>query len=319
VSSDGRHPVRIGLKLRPERYAIDVQRQVWLLGDDAGFDHIWSYDHLVAVGADVNAPIFEGWSLVAAMAEGTRRARIGLLVTGNQYRHPSLLAKMATTVDHLSGGRLELGIGAGWNEPEFAMLGLPYPSTADRIRALDEACTVMKRLWTHERANYAGRYYQLRDAIAEPKPIQRPHPPIWIGGSGPRRTLRVVARHADVWNTNGKTLEEDVRSSRLLDEHCHVIGREPFTVRRSAQLFWQDVDSTCRQAAAYVAAGFTELVLVIHPDRLPPRHEPGPHRRTSRLRSAAATPHARLAPKHSRLASLLLLPLSLRQGEGVGG
>jgi F420-dependent oxidoreductase-like protein len=268
------HPVRIGLKLRPERYSIDVQRRVWRIGDAAGFDHIWSYDHLVAVGADVQAPIFEGWSLVAAMAESTRRTRIGLLVTGNQYRHPSLLAKMATTIDHLSGGRLELGIGAGWNEPEFAMLGLPYPSTADRIRALDEACTVMKRLWIDERANFVGRYYRLTDAIAEPKPLQRPHPPIWIGGSGPRRTLRVVANHADVWNTNGKSLEDDIRSSNLLDQHCRAVGRDPWSIRRSAQLFWQDAERTCSAAEGYVQAGFTELILVIHPDRLPPGTDP---------------------------------------------
>jgi F420-dependent oxidoreductase-like protein len=268
------HTLRVGLKVRPERYPIDVQRGVWVIADEGGFDHVWSYDHLVAVGADTAAPIFEGWSLLAAMAEGTRRVRLGLLVTGNQYRHPALLAKMAVTVDHLSAGRLELGIGAGWNEPEFAMLGMPYPSTADRIRALDEACTVIKRLWTQERTSFAGRFYTLTDAIAEPKPVQRPHPPVWIGGSGPRRTLRVVARHADVWNANGKTLEDDVRSSGLLDEHCLAIERDPGTLRRSAQLFWQDVETTCRSAAAYLQAGFTELVLVIHPDRLPAGTDP---------------------------------------------
>lgn len=266
--------LRVGLKLRPERYSIAVQRGAWLIGDQAGFDHVWSYDHLVAVGADVTAPIFEGWSLLAAMAEGTKRARIGLLVTGNQYRHPALLAKMAVTIDHLSAGRLELGIGAGWNEPEFAMLGMRYPSTADRIRALDESCTVIRRLWTQPRANFAGHFYTLANAIAEPKPVQKPYPPIWIGGSGPKRTLRVVANHADVWNSNGKTLEDDVRSSNLLDEYCLAIDRDPGTLRRSAQLFWHDVDSTCRLAEAYLRAGFSELVLVIHPDRLPASADP---------------------------------------------
>jgi F420-dependent oxidoreductase-like protein len=268
------HPLRIGLKLRPERYAIEVQRAIWVVGDQAGFDHIWSYDHLVAVGADVTAPIFEGWSLLAAMAERTTRVRIGLLVTGNQYRHPSLLAKMATTIDHLSTGRLEMGIGAGWNEPEFAMLGLRYPSTPERLAQLDEACSVITSLWTEDRASFSGRFYRLEQAIAEPKPVQKPHPPIWIGGSGPRRTLRVVARHADVWNANGKTLEEDVLASRLLDQHCAAIGRDPSTVRRSAQLFWKDSDEICRQAEAYATAGFSELVLVIHPDRLPVGTDP---------------------------------------------
>jgi F420-dependent oxidoreductase-like protein len=270
---------RIGLKLRPERYSIDVQRAVWRLGDEAGFDHVWTYDHLVAVGADVTAPIFEGWALLAAMAEGTRRARIGVMVTGNQYRHPSLLAKMAVTVDHLSNGRLEVGLGAGWNEPEFAMLGMRYPSTADRLRHLDEACAVLKHLWTDERASFSGRYYTLTDAIAEPKPLQKPHPPLWIGGSGPKRTLPIVARHADGWNPNGKTLDENVAASRLLDDYCREIGRDPRTLRRAAQLVWDDVDTTCRLAEDYVQAGFSDIVIVIHPDRLPagasPQHVAG--------------------------------------------
>ncbi len=268
------HPLRIGLKLRPERFSIEVQRTAWTIGEEAGFDHLWSYDHLVAVGADVTAPIFEGWSLLAAMAEGTKRARLGLLVTGNLYRHPAHLAKIATTVDHLSAGRLEVGIGAGWNEAEFSMLGMPYPSTAERIRRLDEACTVMKLLWTEERTTFDGRYYQLTDCIAEPKPVQKPHPPLWIGGSGPKLTLRVVARHADVWNSNGKTVEADIVSSRLLDEHCAAVGRDPHAVRRSVQLFWSDTETVCRSAGEYVRAGFSEVVLVIHPDRLPPGTDP---------------------------------------------
>jgi F420-dependent oxidoreductase-like protein len=261
--------VRIGLKLRPERFSIDIHRSVWVLGDQAGFDHLWSYDHLVAVGADVTAPIFEGWSLLAAMAEGTSRARLGLLVTGNPYRHPAQLAKMAVTVDHLSGGRLEMGLGAGWNEPEFNMFALPFARTPERIRQLDEACTVLKRLWADEpRVTFTGRYYTLTDAIAEPKPMQKPHPPLWIGGSGPKLTLRVVARHADVWNPSGKTFEANLHASRLLDEHCAAVARDPSTIRRSIQLFWSDTESLYWEAEQYVEAGFSEIVLVIHPDLL---------------------------------------------------
>jgi F420-dependent oxidoreductase-like protein len=266
--------VRVGLKLRPEQYAIETQRQVWMLGDQAGFDHLWSYDHLVAVGAKAAAPIFEGWALMAAMAESTTRARLGLLVTGNAYRHPAHLAKIAVTVDHLSNGRLEMGIGAGWNEPEFTMLGLNYPSTPDRIGQLDEACAMLKLLWTQARTTFDGRYYHLTDAIAEPKPIQKPHPPLWIGGSGPKRTLRVVAKHADVWNPNGKTIEADLEASRLLDAHCEAVGRDPRTIRRSIQLFWSDAETICRQAEDYGRAGFSEVILVIHPDRLPHGTEP---------------------------------------------
>jgi F420-dependent oxidoreductase-like protein len=268
------HPLRIGLKLRPERYGIAAQRAVWRLADEAGFDHVWTYDHLVAVGHDPDAAIFECWSLLAAMAEGTTRVRIGAMVTGNLYRHPSLLAKIATTVDHLSGGRLEVGLGAGWNEPEFRMLGLVYAPISERIDRLDETCEVMRSLWTTDRAEFEGRYYRLEGAIHEPKPVQRPHPPIWIGGSGPRRTLRVVARHADAWNANGRTPEVNIASSAVLDEHARAIGRDPATIRRCAQLVWHDVDSTCREAEAYVGAGFSELILVIHPDRLPPDADP---------------------------------------------
>jgi F420-dependent oxidoreductase-like protein len=264
----------IGFKLRPEKYSIDVQRAAWEIADAAGFDHIWSYDHLVAVGANVAAPIFEGWALLAAMAEGTKRARIGLMVTGNQYRHPSHLAKIAATVDHLSGGRLEVGLGAGWNEPEFEMLGMPLAALPARIAQLEEACRVIKMLWTEDRATFSGRYYRLAGAIAEPKPIQKPYPPLWIGGSGPKRTLRVVAKHANVWNTNGKTLEDDVRSSTLLDQHCRDVGRDPSEIRRSVQLVWEDPEKTSRRAETYVRAGFTEIIIVLHPDRVPEGADP---------------------------------------------
>jgi F420-dependent oxidoreductase-like protein len=268
------HALRIGIKLRPEQYPIDVQRGFWLLAEAAGFDHVWSYDHLVAVGREVTAPIFEGWSLVAAMAATTQRIRMGLMVTGNLYRHPALLAKIATTIDHVSGGRLEFGLGAGWNEPEFRMFGLPFPSTRERISRLDEACQVLKALWTGEPASFEGEYYQVRDAIAEPTPVQTPHPPIWIGGSGPRFTLRVAARHADGWNPNGKTLEANLASSRLLDQHCEAIGRDPATLRRAVQLVWVGTDETCRLAEAYRTAGFSDIILVVHPDQLPADADP---------------------------------------------
>jgi F420-dependent oxidoreductase-like protein len=196
------HPLRIGLKLSQQVHAIDAQRESWRIADEAGFDHIWPFDHLIALGNDPTRLIFDGWTILGAVAENTKRARIGLNVTGNLYRHPGLLAKIAVTVDHLSGGRLEMGIGAAWNEPEFQMYGMPFPSVADRIRMLDEACSVLKALWTEERPTFKGRFYQLDAAIAEPKPVQKPYPPIWIGGSGPKRTLRVVAKHADVWNSN---------------------------------------------------------------------------------------------------------------------
>jgi F420-dependent oxidoreductase-like protein len=255
------HPLRIGLKLSQQVHPIEAQREAWRMGDEAGFDHIWPFDHLIALGNDPTRLIFDGWTILGALAENTKRARIGLNVTGNLYRHPGLLAKIAVTVDHLSDGRLEMGIGAAWNEPEFKMYGMPFPSAADRIRMLDEACSVLKALWTEERATFKGRFYQLDAAIAEPKPVQKPYPPIWIGGSGPKRTLRVVAKHADVWSANGPTPAETFALMKILDEHCAAVGRDPATIRRSSQLRAENEDAALRIAEASLNAGFTELLL----------------------------------------------------------
>jgi F420-dependent oxidoreductase-like protein len=255
------NPLRIGLKLSQQVHPIEAQREAWRMADEAGFDHIWPFDHLIALGNDPTRLIFDGWTILGAIAENTKRARIGLNVTGNLYRHPGLLAKIAVTVDHLSGGRLEMGIGAAWNEPEFTMHGLPFPSAADRIRMLDEACNVLKLLWTEERATFKGRFYQLDAAIAEPKPVQKPYPPIWIGGSGPKRTLRVVAKHADVWNSNAPTPAETLALVKILEEHCAAVGRDPGTIRRSSQVRAESEDAALRIAETAVGAGFTELLV----------------------------------------------------------
>src|SRR5207249_7772822 len=175
------YPVRFGIKLNQSHHPIDVHRDAWRMAEDAGFDHIWGYDHLFALGPDPTKPIFDGWTILGAMALATKRARIGLNVTGNLYRHPGLLAKIAVTVDHLSGGRLDFGIGAAWNEPEFKELGWEFPPLGERLGRFGEAVRVIKRLWTKDRANFQGKYYTLVDAIAEPKPVQKPYPPIWIG------------------------------------------------------------------------------------------------------------------------------------------
>lgn len=258
--------MRVGLKL-VGFFPLHIRRAMWNVAEEAGFDQIWENDHLSATGtgADPMAPVFESWAMLAAMAEATRRARIGVLVTGNLYRHPGLLAKLAVTIDHLSGGRLEMGIGAAWNEPEFAMIGMDFPPAGERIRRLDEACTVLRKLWTEERAWFAGRFYTLTEAIAEPKPVQRPYPPIWIGGSGPKRTLRVVAKHADVWNMKGtgSTFERATELSAILDAHCRTIGRDPSAVRRSVQFMFTTVDETLRNAAMFRRAGFAEQILML--------------------------------------------------------
>lgn len=257
-----RHPVRFGLKFSQQVHPIEVHTDVWRIGDEAGFDHIWPFDHLIALGPDPAAPIFDGWTALGAMAAITKRARMGLNVTGNLYRHPGLMAKIAVTVDHLSAGRLEFGIGTAWNEPEFTMYGLPFPSAGDRVGMLDESLRAMKLLWSEPRATFAGRYYQLKDAIAEPKPVQRPHPPIWIGSKG-ERMLRLTARHADVWHSNAPTFEESVALSKRLDAELTKRKREPSSVRRSTSLRFTTPEETLQKARATVAAGFTELLLMI--------------------------------------------------------
>jgi alkanesulfonate monooxygenase SsuD/methylene tetrahydromethanopterin reductase-like flavin-dependent oxidoreductase (luciferase family) len=191
--------------------------------------------------------------------------RIGCTVVGNTYRHPAVLAKQAVTVDHLSGGRLEFGIGAGWAENEHTMLGLEFGTRADRADRLQEAVQIVRSLWTQPRTTFEGRHYHLQDAVAEPKPVQRPYPPIWVGGSGPKRTLAIAARYADVWNAAGGSPQEFAASSAILDEHCAAIGRDPSQIRRSVQLrvTEDDLDALPATASDYAAVGVGELLLIV--------------------------------------------------------
>ena len=258
------HPLRFGVRVSNQSLDVDTQIHLWHLVDEGDLDHLWTMDHIVAHGADPAQPIFDSWTLMAAMAVETRRARLGVLVTANLYRHPSLLAKMAVTVDHLSHGRVIVGLGASSAEREFTSLGLAnFGAPADRVRRLNETCVMLKKLWVAERANHAGLHYRLVDAIAEPKPIQRPHPEIWIGGYGAKGTLRVAARHADVWNASGgRGFEATIAASSQLDEHCAAVGRDPTTIRRSVQLRWGgDHVADLREADRYVRAGFSEFVI----------------------------------------------------------
>jgi len=221
-------------------------------------------DHLATLGARVDGPIFEAWTLLAGMAVATSRTRSGCMVTGNTYRHPAVLAKAAVTVDHLSGGRLEFGLGAGWAENEHAMLGLPFGTREDRANWLEEACQVIRSLWTEQRTSFDGEHYKLTGAISEPKPVQQPHPPIWIGGSGRQRTLRITARYADVWNAAGGPPDEVAEVSAVLDRRCAEIGRDPAQIRRSVQVRVAKAnDDLLGLAQSYRAVGVTEMVLIL--------------------------------------------------------
>ena len=258
---------RFGIKLS-QAAPIEDYLQVWRTADEAGFDHVWVMDHIASLGDDPNQPIFDGWAMQAAMAVATENVRIGCMVTGNTYRHPGMLAKLATTVDHLSGGRLEFGIGAGWAEREHTMYGLEFGTFHDRFDRLEEALQIIRSLWTSPTTTFSGAHYSLVDAVAEPKPVQRPYPPIWIGGSGPKRTLKMVAQYADAWNATGETPEEYARLGSILDAHCADVGRDPGEIRRTVQLrVGGPVDDLSAQVSSYRAAGASEFVFVLPRDR----------------------------------------------------
>src|SRR5437867_5943690 len=165
----------------------------WREADELGFHGVWNYDHFMGLylaGQPLELPTLEGWTTLAAMAKVTKTARIGCMVTGVTYRHPAVLANMAVSVDHISGGRLEFGLGAAWHEPEHLTYGIDFPSAGTRIAMLDEACEIIKMLWTQDTSTYQGRFWSLSEAVCLPKPVQRPHPPIVVGGGGERKTLR---------------------------------------------------------------------------------------------------------------------------------
>ena len=257
------HPLQFGLKLSGQDTTIEALRSVWRIAEESGFDHVWDFDHLASIGeGGPDRPIYEGWTLQAAMAEATKRVRIGCLVTGNTYRNPALLAKEAVTVDHLSGGRLEFGIGAAWAEIEHQMYG--FEGLDHRVGRLSESLRIIKSLWTEPRTNFDGRYYHMKDAIANPKPVQRPHPPIWIGASG-ETTIRLVARYADVWNAAGGDPEGTRRLVGMLEQACAAIGRDPSEIRRSVQFDWDGRDRAqlLDQCGVYLEQGITELVIYV--------------------------------------------------------
>ena len=257
------HPLRFGLKLS-QNATIDTLTTIWGIADDSGFDHCWNMDHFASLGGDDTLDIFEAWTLLAGMAARTTRTRVGCSVTGNTYRHPAVLAKAAVTVDHLSGGRLEFGIGAGWAENEHTMLGLPFGTARDRADWLEEALPIIRSLWTEPRTTFTGKHYLLTEAVAEPKPVQTPHPPIWIGGVGRRRTLRMAAEHAAVWNAPGGSPAEVAELSAVLDGHCADIRRDPAEIRRSVQIrVPADAAALVDQVAGFVGVGVTEIILIV--------------------------------------------------------
>ncbi len=252
--------MRIGIDLAQHHLGWDELVERVRFAEDAGFDGAWVFDHFTPLYGASTGPCLEAYTLLAALAARTSRIRLGALVTGITYRHPSLLATEAVTVDHVSGGRLELGIGAAWLRDEHAQLGIPFPPTAERVDRLEEAIGVVKALMTTDEASFEGRHYQLRGATYRPRPVQQPHPPIWVGAGGVRRTIPIAARHADAWHAFG-SVDSLRRKASVLDEQARAAGRDPAEIVRATNLSlsepWTEVRSTALRLAD---EGFSYLV-----------------------------------------------------------
>jgi F420-dependent oxidoreductase-like protein len=258
--------VRFAFKTSPQNTTWPEMLDVWRVADDIDvFESGWTFDHFYPIFSDSTGPCMEGWVTLSALAQATRRLRLGTLVTGIHYRHPALLANMAATLDLVSAGRLEIGVGAGWNEEESGAYGIELGPLRDRSDRFEEACEILVRLLTDETTTFHGKHYDLVDARCNPKGLQRPHPPICIGGSGEKRTLRTAARFAQHWNFVGGTAEEFARKRDVLHAHCADVGRDPAEITLSSHVrFGADHAETAATAAALAAAG-AHLALVILP------------------------------------------------------
>ena len=263
---------RFGIMTAPMQVSYGDILRVWREADTMPqIGQAWLFDHLMPIGGDPDGPILEGWTLLSALAAQTGRLRLGVLVTSNRFRPPAMLAKIAATVDVVSGGRLDFGIGAG-SRPghplalrEYEGYGVPFHDSAHAVGSLAEACTVIRRLWTEDKPfDFDGSYLHLTGAFGNPKPVQRPHPPILIGGRS-AATLRVVAEHADVWNYPGSDVKDAVRRGALLDRCCADIGRDPASITRSLVLpVSYDHPGRTRDSIAEAAgAGFLHIVLTL--------------------------------------------------------
>jgi len=227
--------MRFGIQTGPQHVSWGELVDIWQVADGLSFDTAWTFDHFFPIMSDPKGSQLEGWVALTALAMKTQQVRVGTLVTGITYREPSVLAKMGATLDVIIGGRLEMGLGAAWFQGEHEALGIPFPPVAERIKRLGEACEVIRRMWTEDAATFDGQYYQLKEAYCNPKPVQKPHPPILIGGGGEQLTLKMVARYADAWNAFGAP---DVLRHKIevLEGHCRAIGRDPQTIEKSVNV-----------------------------------------------------------------------------------
>lgn len=266
--------MRFAFKTSPQSTTWDSMLELWRAADDIDvFESGWTSDHFYPThAADLATPRLEGWITLTALAQATRRLRMGTLVTGVHYRHPAVLANMAATLDIVSGGRLELGIGTGWNEQESGAYGIELGTPAQRSDRLEEACAVLTGLLSpQETTTFKGKYYELTNARCDPKPVQRPHPPLCIGGSGEKRTLRTAARFAQHWNFDTGTPAQFTRARDVLHRHCADIGRDPAEILISSQVRFTGDPAQTATAAAELGARGAHLAIVY----LPAPYTPG--------------------------------------------
>jgi F420-dependent oxidoreductase-like protein len=257
-------PLRFGI-IRNNILSWEETISQWQRFEEAGFDSVWNCDHLIRP-SDPGGPHLDAWSILAAVAARTNRVRIGVLVSCNTFRHPAVLAKQAVSVDHISAGRLELGIGAGWFKPEHDAYGIPFPSAKELVDRFEESVEIIDLLMRQDRTTYAGHYYQLHDAPFRPGPVQRPRPPLTLGAHGPRM-LRLVAKYADRWNSYG-TVDEIRERNAAIDRNCEAIGRDPSTIIRSLYGWpkiigsdpWSSESAFKDAVARYQAAGIDEFI-----------------------------------------------------------
>lgn len=263
--------LRFGVQTPPQHVTYPDLLPVWQEADELGFDTAFVFDHFIPIYSDPSGPCLEGWTLLSALAAQTKRVRVGVLVTGNTYRNPAVLAKMAATVDHVSHGRLILGMGAGWFELEHTAYGIPFSTVGGRARQLGEALAVIKLLFTQEKSTYAGKYYQLKDALFEPKTVQKPHPPILIGGQGPKLILPLIARHANIWHL--RVRDADLEGIKQLcanfDAICRQVGRDPAEIEKAVSLrpaqLTGAAEEVRRQIQALADVGIRHFILSLSP------------------------------------------------------
>ena len=252
--------MRFGIDVAQQRMPFDEIVSRVQFGEALGFEGAWGFDHFQPMYGEGPGEVFEGMTTLAALAGQTSTIRLGLLVTGVTYRHPSVLAAMANTVDHASHGRLDLSLGAAWFGAEHDNFGIPFPATGKRFDLLEDALEIITRLATGERVSYEGKVVSLQDAQLRPLPVQRPHPPIWIGGNGPKRTLPLAARYADVWHSYGtpNSLQPAVDRVRSLAEKA---GRDPASIKLASSLSLSDDDDTIkRYIDKWISMGWEHLV-----------------------------------------------------------